>query len=110
MLGRLNEVVVDCAHPDALARFWQAVLGGAIHHNDEWVEVHPPGGFVVGFQRVPDPKVGKNRLHLDVTVEDIEAAVVAAVGLGATRVGGVVTDPISDFQVMLHPEVTSSAS
>jgi predicted enzyme related to lactoylglutathione lyase len=104
VLGRLHEVVIDCHDPESLARFWQAVLGGAVRHNDEWVEVHPPGGHIVGFQKVPEPKTGKNRVHLDVEVDDIEAAVRAAVELGATKVGDVVTDPISSFQVMLDPE------
>jgi predicted enzyme related to lactoylglutathione lyase len=104
VLGRLHEVVVDCADPEGLARFWHAVLGGSVHHNDEWVEVHPAGGHIVGFQKVPEPKVVKNRVHLDVEVEEIEGAVAAALRLGATRVGGIVEDPVSSFQIMLDPE------
>ena len=104
MIGRLHEVVVDCADPEALAAFWHALLGGTVHHNDEWVEVHPAGGHIVGFQKVPEPKVVKNRVHLDVEVADVGAAVDAAVALGATKVGELVDDPVSSFQVMLDPE------
>ena len=34
----------------------------------------------------------------------MDAAVDAAVALGATKVGGLVDDPVSSFQVMLDPE------
>ena len=84
MLGRLHEVVVDCADPEALGRFWHAVLGGSVHHSEGWVEVHPAGGHIVSFQQVAEPKVVKNRVHLDVEVIDVDAAVAAAVSLGAT--------------------------
>ena len=104
MIGRLNEVVFDCANPDALVRFWQAVLGGTVHHNDGWVELHPPDGIVVSFQAVPEPKVVKNRVHVDIKVEDVDAAVAAVVALGATKVGEFVEDPVSGFQVMRDPE------
>ncbi|MET1075289.1 MAG: VOC family protein, partial [Umezawaea sp.] len=69
-----------------------------------WSHVEPPGSPRMSFQPVPEPKAGKNRLHLDVGVDDIEAAAVVAVGLGAQRVGVVVTDETGSFQVMLDPE------
>jgi predicted enzyme related to lactoylglutathione lyase len=58
----------------------------------------------MSFQPVPEPKAVKNRLHLDVEVHDIEDEAVRCVGLGASRVGSVVTDESGSFQVMLDPE------
>ena len=44
MIGRIDEVVVDCADPRVLAHFWSAVLGGALCARDEsWHYVDPPG-------------------------------------------------------------------
>jgi predicted enzyme related to lactoylglutathione lyase len=108
-IGRLRTAVIDCADPAALARFWAEVLGTEIAYGDaEWVslvaagEGHPR----VAFQKVPEGKAGKNRVHLDVWVPDIEAATVAAESLGATRVGGFVPveESAEPFQVMADPE------
>jgi hypothetical protein len=41
-VGRLQEVVIDCADPIRLATFWQQLIGGEIHiESDEWVLVPP---------------------------------------------------------------------
>jgi hypothetical protein len=105
MIGRLDEVVVDCHDPIGLAEFWQAILGGhVVRQSHEWVAVHPPSGVTVSFQEVPEAKVAKNRVHLDVDVDDLEQATLAAEALGAQRVGEVVVDPLGGFQVMLDPE------
>ena len=122
------QLVVDCTDPESLARFWAAALGYELEPPpdgfatwDDWRRdlglpeeelgggpdsiVDPRGeGPRIWFHEVPDAKVVKNRLHLDVTVDDIEAAVGAAKVLGATRIGAIVLDPVSDFQVMLDPE------
>jgi predicted enzyme related to lactoylglutathione lyase len=66
--------------------------------------VEPPDGVRMSFQPVPERKDVKNRLHLDFEVEDIEAAIVKAVSLGAEREGMVVTDEKGSFQVMRDPE------
>jgi hypothetical protein len=52
---------------------------------------------------VPDTKATKNRLHLDVWVDDIPTATLAAEALGATRVGPLVTDSSEPFQILLDP-------
>jgi len=105
MIGRLGEVVIDCHDPARLGEFWQAVLGGyVVRQSHEWVALEPPTGITVSFQRVPEPKEVKNRVHLDVDVRDIEEAIAAAIALGATRQGDVVYDEIGGFQVMLDPE------
>jgi len=104
VIGRLDEVVVDCHDAVRLAGFWQGVLGGEIvRQSDEWVAI---AGLLtmVSFQVVPEPKTVKNRVHLDVAVDDLAAATAAAVALGATAVGDVVVDELGGFQVMLDPE------
>jgi hypothetical protein len=113
MIGRLDEVVIDCHDPGRLAVFWQGVLGGEVQRQSrEWVAVHPPSGIVLGFQLVPEDKVVKNRVHLDVRVgddsgldlESLEVAARQAEALGAVRRGEPVFDEMGGFQVMLDPE------
>jgi predicted enzyme related to lactoylglutathione lyase len=91
MPTRLQQVVVDAADPAALARWWAEALGWAItlEEPDE-VEVEPPEpddlGLPLVFVPVADPKVGKNRVHLDlrsVTADDQAAQVARLTGLGA---------------------------
>ena len=105
MIGHLDEVVIDCHHTMQLAEFWRGVLGGEIvRQSHEWVALHPPTGITVSFQEVPETKVVKNRVHLDVAVDDLEVAAAAAEAIGATRIGGPRLDPVGGFQVMADPE------
>ncbi|MEU6113380.1 VOC family protein [Streptomyces sp. NPDC047117] len=113
---RQFQVTFDCAEPERLARFWCEVLGYVVPPPPEgfgtWDEYNrslPPerrdAGFVcsdpsgVGprlyFQRVPEGKVVKNRVHLCVRVGTgmvgderlaaLEAECARLVPLGATR-------------------------
>jgi hypothetical protein len=105
MRARLDQIVVDCLQPKALVRFWAGLLGGQpVDRALNWSHVEPPGFARLAFQPVPEGKIVKNRLHLDIEVDDIEAAVTQAVRLGAVRVGAVVTDEQGSFQVMRDPE------
>ncbi len=105
MRPTVQEVVVDCADPAALASFWGAML------EVRWALMDPTWAVVdaaplLGFQQVPEPKSSpKNRLHLDVQVQDAEGAVERALGLGARRQGGGEIGPGGDgYVVMLDPE------
>jgi predicted enzyme related to lactoylglutathione lyase len=91
MPTRLQHLVVDAADPAALARWWAEALGWTItlEEPDE-VDVEPPEpdglGVPLVFVPVADPKVGKNRVHLDLrsaTAEDQAAQVARLTGLGA---------------------------
>ncbi|MFH5210655.1 VOC family protein [Antrihabitans sp. NCIMB 15449] len=105
MLGRIDEVVFDCKEPLLLATFWSTVLGGdPVRRSDSWAYVDPPGWTRLAFQRVPEAKAVKNRVHLDVLVDDIGVATSAAITMGAVAVGGVVSDTAGSFQVLLDPE------
>jgi predicted enzyme related to lactoylglutathione lyase len=102
---RLEQIVIDSNDPARLVRFWAELLGGEpVNREHGWAHVEPPGGPRMSFQPVPERKDEKNRLHLDFEVEDIEAAVVKAVNLGAEREGLIVTDEKGSFQVMRDPE------
>jgi len=105
MIGRIDEVVIDCTEPAVLAAFWASVLGGQpLARDANWHYVDPPGWTRLAFQRVPEAKQGKNRLHLDVEVADIAAATEQALALGARRSGEVHSDAAGSFQVLLDPE------
>jgi predicted enzyme related to lactoylglutathione lyase len=56
------------------------------------------GGLTVGFQRVPEAKAGKNRLHLDLVVEDLEAATAEVEGLGGRWLEPGETRELEGFQ------------
>jgi hypothetical protein len=94
------QVTFDCADPVRVARFWAETLGYRAEYDDEKdgsaAAQDPTGaGPRLYFQRVPEGKVVKNRLHLDVRVgtalvgEERLAALEAECGrllrLGATR-------------------------
>ena len=105
-VGQLRTVVVDCLDPEPLATFWSALLGVDVHHRGaDWISLRAaePGHPRVAFQRVPEAKSTKNRLHLDVWVADIATATVEAEALGARRVGPLVTASGEPFQVLADP-------
>jgi predicted enzyme related to lactoylglutathione lyase len=75
MPTRLDCVVIDAADPAALARWWAGALGWAVTgEDDDGVAVEPPEpggrGVPLLFVAVDDPKVGKNRVHLDLRSGD----------------------------------------
>jgi hypothetical protein len=116
----LADIVFDCAHPASLARFWVAALDGyavaayddaelarlaavgiTSTEDDPTVLVEPrAGGPRLWFQQVPEPKVVKNRVHLDVRAGDRRAEVDRLLSLGAA----VVDDQADGLTVMRDPE------
>lgn len=105
MRARLEQIVIDSNDPATLVRFWAGLLGGEpVDREYNWSHVEPPEGIRMSFQPVPEQKNQKNRLHLDIEVDDIEAAVIKAVNLGAHREGVMHTDEQGSFQVMRDPE------
>lgn len=99
-MAKLREIVFDCAHPAALARFWAAVLDGyqvraydaaeiarlaakgLTPETDPSVLVDGPGPMLC-FQQSATRKPKKNRLHLDVTTADRPSEVARLIALGA---------------------------
>lgn len=89
-VGRLGWVQVDCADPVRLTAFWGALLGQeldvALGDPPQYLGLVParPSDVVVSFQRVPEPKTVKNRLHFDVSVDDVDEAAAKVVELGGS--------------------------
>lgn len=62
------------------------------------------GGPALGFQKVPDPTPGKNKVHLDFHGPDKEAEVARLVGLGARETGRHNFGADFDWVVLADPE------
>lgn len=103
---RIQEVVVDCADPAALAKFWSAVLEVRWALRGESWAVVDAEPVLLAFQRVPEPKSSpKNRLHFDIQVPDAAAAVERAIGLGARVIRAAQLGADGDgFVVLTDPE------
>ncbi|QGV79459.1 VOC family protein [Streptomyces ficellus] len=91
MTSTVTNVAIDCANAYRLARFWSEVTGHPLHPEDvpgdEETEVMLPGGPVLHFNEVPEPKTVKNRLHLCLRPDTSrEAEVERLLGLGASLV------------------------
>ena len=89
-------VVFDCDDPETLSAFWQGLLGGEVDtptKTESWVGLGPIEGYGwLGFQKVPEGKSVKNRVHLDLDVDDLSVAVSRARDLGARPIGEVVEE------------------
>jgi hypothetical protein len=110
-VARIRDVVFDSPRPALIAQFWAAALDGyAVAPYDDaelarlralgitdimddptvMVEASGPIAFASGpmprlcFQQVPESKVVKNRVHLDLSADDPVAEVVRLTELGAT--------------------------
>lgn len=79
MANRWCGVTIDCADPVRMSAFWAALLGipTSHEHGDDpgWATVGSRSGPSprLTFQRVPEPKGTKVRIHLDVEVDDIDS-------------------------------------
>jgi hypothetical protein len=88
--AKFTELCVDGHDIDALARFWSNVLGWVeTDRGDDTIEIADPGGALptLVFARVPDEKVVKNRVHIDVSPTGCDQAeeLERLLALGATR-------------------------
>lgn len=104
---RVAHLVVDTADLDRAVAFWSALLELPVGAQGEgWADLAPlgDGGPVLAFQAVPEIKAGKNRLHLDLAVTDVEAAADYAMWLGASAVTPVQGAPGRTWQVWRDPE------
>lgn len=95
-VGGLASISIDCPDPDRLAAFYRDLLGlqEVFATPDRGVVALGGAGPVVTLMRVdsftpPSWPAGPQhqQMHLDVAVDDLDAAVSAAVALGATEAG-----------------------
>jgi predicted enzyme related to lactoylglutathione lyase len=109
MLSRMRfTFTLDSTDPERLATFWAAALGftnigevGVFWPLAPADDSEPP----LVIQRVSEPKIGKNRMHLDVHVADLSVEAARLEALGASRV---TEDVIMEFDhrwlVMADPD------
>lgn len=112
---------IDCADPASLVRFWAEALGypapdAPQDPDNGWAMLEPPEAGLpeVFFQRVPEGKVAKNRMHLDLKVGGegsaeerrarIDAEAARLVGLGASDHRGPIEEGGSYWVRMNDPE------
>ncbi|TQN33359.1 hypothetical protein FHX37_3374 [Haloactinospora alba] len=92
-MNRLGAVVVEARDPRALARFYANLLDLPITSaEDDWVDVGHTGATRLSFQLAPEHQppawpdpASPMQFHLDIDVDDIDAAEATALELGATR-------------------------
>jgi hypothetical protein len=103
-MSYVKSVTFDCRDALVVARFWAAALGGELDGDSTsgkaYVEAPGWGGPNLWFQRVPEDKTGKLRMHFDLRApEGVPAEVKRLEGLGAT-----VAYDRGDLVVMRDPE------
>jgi predicted enzyme related to lactoylglutathione lyase len=102
-----DTLTFDTADPVRVATFWAAALGyDLVDPDPEGSYVADPSGQTRGmfFQKVPEPKTAKNRVHLDVRpTASMAAEVDRLIDLGAT-VRGYIEEGGSFWTQMRDPE------
>jgi Glyoxalase-like domain len=91
MVTFIKSVTVDCRDALATARFWAAALGSVVDEDSTtdkaYVEAPGWGGPNMWFNRVPEPKIAKNRMHFDLRAPArLDDEVQRLTGLGAVVV------------------------
>jgi predicted enzyme related to lactoylglutathione lyase len=108
MSSRIAAITIDCADPQRLITFWGSALGYEVREDVVGCSLCDPTGAgpALGFQPVPEGKIVKNRVHLDLTPRsgDLEAEVARLEQLGAQRVRHFDHDPQQVWWVMHDPE------
>ncbi|WP_229068903.1 VOC family protein [Actinoplanes sp. DH11] len=106
-IARMPLIVIDCPDPGALARFYGAMLDWTVDVSPERAAACGDNGQCISFHRVATyrpptwpTQERPQQMHLDVLVEDLDAAEAAAIELGATRHPG---QPGTSYRVLLDP-------
>jgi predicted enzyme related to lactoylglutathione lyase len=87
--ARVGAVMIDCHDPNALMEFWSQIIGIEVDHTFPGYifATRIPGNHIrLAFQKVPEDKTVKNRLHLDMSHEDPEALIAKVESLGGSRI------------------------
>jgi predicted enzyme related to lactoylglutathione lyase len=104
--AKVGTVMLDCRDLDTMVAFWGRLLGleeQARYPDYVWMSRLSDGGPALAFQRVPEPKTVKNRMHLDMAVPDLDDTVALVAELGGSRLAD---HEIGDFRwiVLADPE------
>ncbi|MEE1820385.1 VOC family protein [Streptomyces sp. NPDC090082] len=109
MVSVVQNVAIDCADPYELARFWSGVTGRPMDPEDRpgahETQVLLADGPVLYFNRVPEAKTSKNRLHLCLRPETSrDEEVRRLLDLGAALVADHRNADGSGWAVLADPE------
>lgn len=105
----IRTITFDCADVAVVGRFWETLLGWPLQSepdgSDAWL-TNPGLGPNLLFQRVPEPKWVKNRVHLDLgpTERTRDEEVERLRAAGATVVGDHRNPDGTGWVVMADPE------
>ncbi len=90
MAASIEVIVIDCRDSRPVAAFWMAALGYEVAARDgAWIKLRDPRGVgpALAIDPVPEGKIVKNRVHLDLKpAETMEAEVARLEQLGARQV------------------------
>jgi predicted enzyme related to lactoylglutathione lyase len=111
----IRTITFDCTDAGVVGRFWELLLGWRLEtepdgsgafDRDEAFLINPGGGPNLLFQRVPEPKQVKNRVHLDLgpTERTRDMEVERLLAAGATVVGDHRNPDGTGWVVMADPE------
>jgi catechol 2,3-dioxygenase-like lactoylglutathione lyase family enzyme len=112
MASRISEIVLKCADPEALARFWCEVLDFVEldREAEGCIEIGPREGFggpqpTIFLIRNDDPKSVHDRLHIDINPtdrdQDAELERLLAAGAELVDIGQPAT---ASWHVLADPE------
>lgn len=102
----VGTVMIDCNDIDGMVKFWCQALGleeKARYPDYVWLSRLGEKGPAMAFQKVPEPRQGKNRIHLDIGAEDPKAFAAHVIELGGSKIED---HDVHGFQwsVMADPE------
>ena len=101
-------VTLDCLDTEALATFWTAALSPLGYQRAfvaaPYLSLTSSSGPTLLLQQVAEPKQGKNRMHLDFGVDDLDAELDRFARLGARRVSADLTEHGFRWVVLADPE------
>jgi predicted enzyme related to lactoylglutathione lyase len=107
-IARAPRTVLDCPDPRALAAFYASLLGWkVVSEGSNWADAVGDDGQRLEFQQVagyqPPKWPGQDvpqQMHVDVTVDDLDAAETQVLELGAVKAE---QQPGTRFRVFLDP-------
>jgi predicted enzyme related to lactoylglutathione lyase len=106
-IARYPSIVIDCPDPGALAAFYATMLDWKTEVQADWVDIRADYGQCISFQKVERYTAPEwpgqehpQQMHLDVVVDDLDAAEAEVIALGATKHEH---QPGTTFRVLLDP-------
>ena len=104
-IGTLTHIGIDVADLERAEAFYSSLLGVERGHAwDQYLAFEPlPSGVIVYLQQVPDKKIGKTRVHMDLTVPDVMAALARVESIGGRALTDFV-EPGENLAVVADPD------